>query len=258
MITGSEPVFATKDVPATLAFYRDVLGGQSEWLWGEPPEFGGIRLGQCQLLFSLQPDLADRVAGLEHFFRVDAVDALHEQHQSAGAEIAAPLGNRPWGAREYVVRDPNGYLLRFTGPPVFEPKPSSEESMPKGVEIVARLPRFEEYQGLKQAVNWSTEHDQPDRLQASCAGVTAMDSATGQAVGMARAVYDAHGWYSVWDVVVEPAYQNKKIGAALMSRLLDELRAQAEAGAKVYLFTYQHEFYAKLGFDTKSCTMIEL
>lgn len=258
MISRSEPIFAVRDVAETLAFYRDVLGGRGEWMYGEPPGFAGIRLGRVQLCFQRQPELAERVEGHEHFLFVEEVDVLYEQHAEAGAPIVAAIENKPWGLREYVVRDPNGYRLRIHGPPKNEKPADASEVLPENIEISVGLPGYAEYEALKRAVNWQTKHDTPELLDVSFAGVTARERATGRAIGMARAVRDAPLWYSVWDVVVEPDHQNRRVGSALVEALLAELRRTEPAGSNVFLFTFHHAFYERLGFGKESCTLLRL
>ena len=42
-LRSSEPIFPVTDVVATVRYYREVLGFAEEWVWGEPPDFGGVR-----------------------------------------------------------------------------------------------------------------------------------------------------------------------------------------------------------------------
>ncbi|HZX78591.1 MAG TPA: VOC family protein [Lysobacter sp.] len=44
------------------------------------------------------------------------VDALHDELRDRGVTIVHPLGDRPYGLREFVVRDPNGLDIRFSQP----------------------------------------------------------------------------------------------------------------------------------------------
>jgi hypothetical protein len=37
---------------------------------------------------------------------------VYAQHRAAKADIAEELTMRPWGVRQYVVRETNGYLLK--------------------------------------------------------------------------------------------------------------------------------------------------
>jgi GNAT superfamily N-acetyltransferase len=75
---------------------------------------------------------------------------------------------------------------------------------------------------------------------------------------MARAMEDAQGWYSVWDVVVRPEYQSQRIGTAIIETLLDQLRHRGTGGGRVFLFTFSHKFYQRLGFSTETCSMVRL
>ncbi len=109
----SEAILAVSDVPATVRYYKDVLGFSNEWFWGEPATFGGVSRGDVGVMFHLQPHLQPHVAGHEHYIFVRDVDALYKEHQASGALIIDPIADRPWGLREYFVRDLNGYHLRF-------------------------------------------------------------------------------------------------------------------------------------------------
>src|SRR3954466_11449288 len=110
MLKSSSPIFATTDVAASARFYEEVLGFQSSWTYGTPATFAGASFGNVQIMFSYQPDLAAKVEGHEHWLAVEDVDALYSAHVERGAQIVSPIENKPWGRREYVVRDPNGYL----------------------------------------------------------------------------------------------------------------------------------------------------
>ncbi|HEX7978365.1 MAG TPA: VOC family protein, partial [Gemmatimonadaceae bacterium] len=40
---------------------------------------------------------------------------LYLEYQAAGVDFAQPLQTEPWGARTFVVRDPDGNRLLFAG-----------------------------------------------------------------------------------------------------------------------------------------------
>lgn len=77
---------------------------------------------------------------------------------------------------------------------------------------------------------------------------------TGEAIGVARIMYDSPGWFSVWDVAVLPEWQGKRIGTAMMEAAMNVVREESP-GAFVYLFTYKPGFYGRLGFETEGVTM---
>ena len=57
-------------------------------------------------------DLGEVPAGIVPgiYLAVDDVDAHHDKAVAAGAEIAYPLTDQPYGSREYAVRDLEGHL----------------------------------------------------------------------------------------------------------------------------------------------------
>ena len=258
MMTRSEPILPVRDLPATLAFYRNVLGGEGEWSDGDPAGFGGVRLDGKQLLFELRPDLDYPVRGHAHMLIAEDVDAWHDRHVAADAPIVEPIGDRPWGFREYVIEAPNGVRLRFCGLPQHQKPPTAVDTLPESIRLESRKPTAAEYEALRRSVGWTDLEAYEAWLDASCFGVVAVDTPSDQTVGMARAVADAHGWVSVWDVVVDPDHQNQRVGTALMERLLEQIHRTAPPGTNVYLFTFHHRFYERLGFEKRECTMLTL
>lgn len=96
-MTSSTPIFATDDIVKTLEFYKNVLGFESTWTWGDPPTFGGASSGGVSIMFNLQPDLAKKVAEHQHWIRVEDADASYEEHIRRGAKAVEPAQDRPWG-----------------------------------------------------------------------------------------------------------------------------------------------------------------
>jgi GNAT superfamily N-acetyltransferase/predicted enzyme related to lactoylglutathione lyase len=248
MIKCSEAIFAVADVRATIDYYRNVLGFESEWLWGDPPTFGGARWGRIQVMFCKNDELQAKVYGHQHFFRVENAQSLYDRHKAAGADIVCDIENKPWGGLEYAVRDINGYHLRFSGPERYERKPTATDALPPHVRVDVRLPSVDEYIALAKAVNWDTD---PERMKQALAhsllGVVAVDTRTNETIGMARACGDGR-FYTIWDVIVTPPNQGQKIGTALMEALIRELRRIGPKGAFVGLFASKAGFYEQLGF----------
>lgn len=249
MLTSVEPILACQDLAATLQFYSDELGFKVRWTHGEPPSHACAGLGAVSLMFTQNPDLAARIAGQELFLSCSEIERVYEDHQRVGAPIVCPMQRQPWGRDEYTVEDPNGYRLRFSGIAAEE---RTSAPFPPEVTIENRLPTPQEYTDLLQA----EFPDVPGILARSCAGTVAV-LPTGEAIGMARAVCDAPGWLSVWDVQVKEDWQGRHIGSRLMEDLLDQLRPN-HTGAFVFLFTFRHGFYAKLGFGAQGVTMMQL
>lgn len=246
-LNGSEAIFAVADVIATIRFYRDVLGFESEWIWGEPATFGGVRWAGIHVMFCLQPDLAGKVEGHQHGFFLDDIDALHELHRSRGAPIIQPIDNKPWGVREYVVRDPNGYHLRFGGPHKHEGR-TCDVALPAFVRIVERMPSAQEISLCVGAPRTDGEDERTETaLRNSLYGVVAIDSRNDQVIGCLRIVGDGGKVFYIQDVYVASAFQHQRIGSALMEAAMTWLRKTAP-GASVGLFTGRPGFYERFGF----------
>lgn len=103
------PVLAVRDVEQAVQFYTTRLGFEQGFLWGDPPLAAGVNLGQVSI--HLVP--GDPQPGCSVYFVIDDADALYAFHQAQGIEIAKPIANRPWGLRDYTVRDQDGYELVF-------------------------------------------------------------------------------------------------------------------------------------------------
>ncbi len=106
------PVLATTDVIKTAEYYRDVLGFAVDDTFSSP-EWTMLWADQCQLFLSLNPTAAETAAGQQVMICVPGVDDMYEKHKANGAKIISDLKNQPWGLREYIIEDPNGYHLRF-------------------------------------------------------------------------------------------------------------------------------------------------
>ena len=66
------------------------------------------------------------VAPMTFYVNVDDADRLHALCRKRGVTIVEPLASKPWGMREFAVRDPDGHVFRFG----------------HGEKTVAELPRF--------------------------------------------------------------------------------------------------------------------
>jgi uncharacterized glyoxalase superfamily protein PhnB/GNAT superfamily N-acetyltransferase len=251
MIECSTAVLAVANVPSAAKFYVDVLGFTQRWLWGDPPTFGCVGIGRVEVFLCEQPELARQVEGHMHCFFSDAdtdIDALHARHAAAGANIISPIENKPWGLREYTVRDPSGYHLRFGGHPAYERPKSATGSLPEHVRIEVALPSDEEHIALFKSVNWQPHPHMRQTLEQSMFCAMARDARDGRALGMTRVTGDGRQ-FMIWDVIVRQEVQGQRIGSALVNAALAELRRRgAPQGAFVGLFTPKPGFYERIGF----------
>jgi catechol 2,3-dioxygenase-like lactoylglutathione lyase family enzyme len=109
------------DVLAAVEFYTNKLGFSLGFTWGDPPTMAGANLDQVQVFLEQG---TPNPQGCSMYFVVSDIDALHEFHRTNGVEIVVSPADRPYGLRDYTVRDLHGYILNFghyvynVGPPV--------------------------------------------------------------------------------------------------------------------------------------------
>jgi len=115
--SSAVPVIGTADVAATVAYFEQTLGFRQQWIWGEPPVYAGVKAGGALLYISHDPELAtairERRLTPDIFLWVSDIGSIYEQHRAKHADITEELTERPWGVRQYVIRESNGYQLKI-------------------------------------------------------------------------------------------------------------------------------------------------
>ena len=124
--------------------------------------------------------------------------------------------------------------------------------LPAEVEILRRMPTTEEHQRIAGSAFYK-DGIPTGVLERTWKAVVATDG-SGEAIGTTRIMYDAPGWFSIGDVAVLPEWQGRRIGSAMMDTALEIVREESP-GAFVYLFTFKHGFYERLGFGKESVQM---
>lgn len=104
------PALRAPDLSAAVEFYTKTLGFELGFTWGEPPEMAGVNLGDVQMFLQRG---TPSTQGCSVYFVVGNADELFEYQGANGVEILQPPGDRPYGLRDYRVRDLNGYELGF-------------------------------------------------------------------------------------------------------------------------------------------------
>ena len=113
------------DIKSSCEFFASKLGFVTAFTYGEPPfyaqvERDGARINlRCVARPVMDADVRDREQWLAASLTVatpEEIKALFLEYQAAGVTLFQTLKRQPWGARDFIVRDPDGNLLRFSGP----------------------------------------------------------------------------------------------------------------------------------------------
>ncbi len=119
---AAEPQVFVSDLTSSLSFYVDGLGFALLFSYGEPPFYAQVARGSARLNLR-------RVSGpvFDDLFRSREPDALTAtviltdpkalflELQAAGIPFHQALRTEPWGARTFIVADPDGNLIAFAG-----------------------------------------------------------------------------------------------------------------------------------------------
>lgn len=113
------PQLFVTDIVAACAWYESRLGFAIAFLYGEPPFNGQVTRGNAKLnlrqldALPYQGSVREHEQLLSAYIPVENVAALFEEFRLAGNDFQQKLDIKPWGAQEFVVRDPDGNLLCF-------------------------------------------------------------------------------------------------------------------------------------------------
>jgi catechol 2,3-dioxygenase-like lactoylglutathione lyase family enzyme len=119
VLTAAEPQLFVADLAASLAFYTQKLGFGIAFSYGEPPFYAQVERDEAKLNLRVvdAPVFDDAYRTREQLLAasitLDDADALYREYEAAGVDVAQALRDEPWGARTFVVRDPDGNLILF-------------------------------------------------------------------------------------------------------------------------------------------------
>ena len=110
-MTMAVPIIPARDTRSATEWYRDNL--EFEVVHVEP-EYGIVERDDVGVHFWGPSGIAPQDSDTMYRIRVEGIDELYERCRRL--EIVhpnAPLEEKPWGAREFAVRDGDGNLLTF-------------------------------------------------------------------------------------------------------------------------------------------------
>ena len=117
-IKTAAPQFLVDDLEASLAFYQERLGFTKDFVY--EGFYAAVSRDGATIHLKCAPKLdAERshrkaMQHLDAYVEVVDVPDLHDELVRRGAAIRTPLEKRPWGALDFQVEDPDGYILCFS------------------------------------------------------------------------------------------------------------------------------------------------
>jgi uncharacterized glyoxalase superfamily protein PhnB len=124
-IVGVEPQLLVADIERSCEFFREKLGFSIVFSYGKPPYYAQVRRDAARLNLRCvqRSEIESTVCHQEELLSVsmtvatpDEIKLLFLEFQSAGVAFHQTLKKQPWGAKNFIVKDPDGNLLLFAGP----------------------------------------------------------------------------------------------------------------------------------------------
>ena len=115
------PILNVSDMERSFKWF-EALGWRKLWDWGEPPTFGAVGSGECEIFMCVdgqghkQTDGGgfQEEVGVWMSIWVDDVDAIYETCKANGIEVTWGPVDEPWCVREMHVRHPDGHTFRIS------------------------------------------------------------------------------------------------------------------------------------------------
>ncbi len=125
-VRGLAPLFQVFDMPASIAFYRDVLGFQIIASDGKPVPHNDwvlLELNGAQLMLNTAYEIDHRPAAPDQlrisahedtciYFSCPDVDAAYTHLRDKGVKLSPPRV-APYGMKQLYLADPDGFNLCF-------------------------------------------------------------------------------------------------------------------------------------------------
>ena len=124
-IVAAEPQLFVTDIKRSCRFFCEKLGFSLAFSYGKPPYYAQVVRDAAHLNLRgvEQPVIESTIRAEEELLSAsmtvatsDEIKLLFLEFQSAGVAFHQKLKKQPWGARNFVVKDPDGNLLLFAGP----------------------------------------------------------------------------------------------------------------------------------------------
>jgi catechol 2,3-dioxygenase-like lactoylglutathione lyase family enzyme len=123
-LVAAEPQLFVADVATSCEFYVQKLGFAVAFTYGEPPFYAQVLRDGVSLNLrflaepAIDPERREREGLLSATITLVDAEPLCREFATAGVVFHQTLRTEPWGARTFIVSDPDGNLILFAGRPL--------------------------------------------------------------------------------------------------------------------------------------------
>jgi catechol 2,3-dioxygenase-like lactoylglutathione lyase family enzyme len=119
---AAEPMVFCHDIATACEFFTRTLGFTVAFTSGDPPFYAQVSRDGARLNLRhadgpvFHPDFRSTTPdALSATITLDDAGALFAEFRRAGATFHQTIRTEPWGARTFIVQDPDGNLFLFAG-----------------------------------------------------------------------------------------------------------------------------------------------
>jgi catechol 2,3-dioxygenase-like lactoylglutathione lyase family enzyme len=106
-------IFVVRDITASLAYFRDSLGFEIAFTYGEPTFYAGVCRGTVTIHLQAASQTPRPIGASSLSVFVGSADELHREFVQRGARILKEPATYPYGMRDFNVEDLDGNTLIF-------------------------------------------------------------------------------------------------------------------------------------------------
>jgi uncharacterized glyoxalase superfamily protein PhnB len=124
-IVCAEPQLFVADIKRSCEFFCKKLGFSLVFSYGSPPYYAqvgrdmarlNLRCIEGSVIESLARDRKELLSASMTVATAEEIKLLFLEFRSVGVTFQQTMKKQPWGAKNFVVKDPDGNLLLFAGP----------------------------------------------------------------------------------------------------------------------------------------------
>lgn len=125
ILNSIEAQLFVANIKTSCDFYTSKLGFAVQFIYGEPPSYAQVFRDNARINLRLvcEPVFAGDIREREHLLSAsitvataNEIKELCQTYLAAGVPFHQALETEPWGARTFIVSDPDENLILFAGP----------------------------------------------------------------------------------------------------------------------------------------------
>ena len=124
VLNSIEAQLFVANIKSSCDFYTNKLGFAIAFLYGDPPYYGQVVRDNARfVLRQIDEPVFRDIREREHLLSaaitvatIDEIKQLFLSYLAEGVHFHQTLKKEPWGARTFVVLDPDGNHILFAGP----------------------------------------------------------------------------------------------------------------------------------------------